>query len=284
MKKRFVSLAVMIAAVLCSTARAEDVQSPAERLVRYKFVLTNQKGTAIPDAEFRVRAPVKQTAHQRCVSVEASCPYELVADPDGNQTLVFRFKEFPPFDRKFITVKAVLELTPEPSAVPVDPSAYLGAAPMMELDSPEFKKLAPELGRGTPERIAQTVMRWVQQYVEDSGYEKRDHGALYALQQKKGDCTEQAFLFAALCRAHGIPARVFGGYLCTQNAVFGPMGYHLWAEFFDGKQWRLVDPQNGVFATHGTDYVALCAVSETGLLTGTDRFCVVGNGLTAEMK
>lgn len=263
---------------------AEGVSTNAvERFVRYQFTLTNQRGETIPDADLWVRAPVKLSSHQRCISVETAIPYELITDEQGNQTLHFSFKGFPPYGRKIITVKSTVELTSVPVEVAIDPAKYLGAAPLMELDSPEFKALTPQFGAGKAEVIAKTAMNWVRQNVQDAGYQKRDHGALYALQEKKGDCTEQTYLFAALCRAHGIPARVFGGYICKQNAILGPMGYHLWVEFFDGTRWQLVDPQNGVFAGRGADYVALCEADGAGPLAGTERFRVSGEGLTVKM-
>lgn len=170
MKKWLISLVLVAVAGLVSAEEAST--NAVERFVRYQFTLTNQKGSAISNAEFWARAPVKQSPYQRCVSLETSVPYELITDEQGNQTLYFSFKDFPPYVRKIITVKSTLELSPVPAAVAVDPAKYLGAAPLMELDSPEFKALAPKFGAGKAVAIAKMAMSWVRQNVQDAGYQK----------------------------------------------------------------------------------------------------------------
>lgn len=282
MMKKIISLLLVLFAAGMVSAE-ETSQYPVERLVRYSFVLTNRKGDPVPNAEFWVRAPVQQTANQLCQDIEASHPYELVADEHGNQTLHFQFENFPGYGREIIRVTARLSMTSDPVEVSIDPTAYLGAAPLMELDNPLFAELAPKFGAGKPARIARTSMGWVQQHLQDAGYLKLDGGALYALKEQRGDCTEYTYLFAALCRAHGIPARAIGGYVSSGNAVLSAAGYHNWAEFFDGERWQVVDPQRGVFAEKGSSYVALCVADQLGPLKGTARFRVKGDGLTARM-
>ena len=44
------------------------------------------------------------------------------------------------------------------------------------------------------------IFQWVSQNVKDDGYSAKDRGALYALTNRKGDCTEFMYLFVALCR------------------------------------------------------------------------------------
>ena len=282
MKKRLISL-ILIGLSGLVLAQEASTNRP-ERLVRYSFTLTNQKGDFIPDAELWVRLPVQQTSGQTFLSYKASYPCELIPGKDGNQTLRFQFKSYPPYARKIVRIEARTLVGSEPAETDIEPSVYLGSAKFMELDSPEFKKLAPHFGNGKPDRIAHTVMNWMKQNVQDAGYLKRDHGALYALTEKKGDCTEQAYLFAALCRVHNIPARVLGGYVTQGNAVLGPLGYHNWVEFYDGNHWQTADPQRGVFAEKGGEYTALCIADDEGPLTDTARFKVKGEGLTAKMN
>jgi len=69
-----------------------------------------------------------------------------------------------------------------------------------------------------------------------------DHGAEWALQQRKGVCTEFADLFVALCRAEGIPARFCEGYLVGSPLVT-PKHAHAWAEVYTQKYgWVPIDP------------------------------------------
>jgi hypothetical protein len=61
------------------------------------------------------------------------------------------------------------------------------------------------------------------------------------LARRVGDCTEHTWLFVALCRAAGIPARPIYGlmYLGDGQPSFG---YHAWAEVALGGTWHPLDP------------------------------------------
>ncbi|WP_372425773.1 transglutaminase domain-containing protein [Salinarimonas chemoclinalis] len=69
-------------------------------------------------------------------------------------------------------------------------------------------------------------------------YPREGRGAALSLDRGWGDCGEYAFVFVALCRVLGIPARpVFG--LITAPWMATP---HAWAEAWDGVGWQPVDP------------------------------------------
>jgi transglutaminase-like putative cysteine protease len=61
--------------------------------------------------------------------------------------------------------------------------------------------------------------------------------AVEILEQRRGDCSEHALLFTALCRAVGIPARPCSGFVC----IGADWGAHAWSEIWTG-QWIGVDP------------------------------------------
>jgi len=61
--------------------------------------------------------------------------------------------------------------------------------------------------------------------------------ALEILASMRGDCSEHATLFVAMCRAAGVPARKCSGYVCVGEQ----WGAHAWAEIWVGA-WMGVDP------------------------------------------
>ncbi|MEM4704780.1 MAG: transglutaminase-like domain-containing protein, partial [Candidatus Bathyarchaeia archaeon] len=70
-------------------------------------------------------------------------------------------------------------------------------------------------------------------------YEEK--GALWALANKKGDCSEYSYLFTALCRASGIPARVKAGFAFHFSSETTENG-HMWAEYYiEDYGWVPVD-------------------------------------------
>jgi len=82
-------------------------------------------------------------------------------------------------------------------------------------------------------------------------------GALRTLADRRGDCTEFAYLATALARAAGIPARVVSGYRYAGLAVLLPNDRHDWAEFYLGGRWRVVDAHDRRFSQDEGRYLAM---------------------------
>ena len=80
------------------------------------------------------------------------------------------------------------------------------------------------------------LVHWVSDHVEDALVDS--FSAVDALRSKKGECQAHAHLFAALCRAAGIPTKVVSGLVYMEDMGFL---YHTWAESFVG-YWIAVDP------------------------------------------
>lgn len=260
---------------------------PIQRTVQYAFTLQNQTNRLIERAEFWAAAPVKQTATQRCDRLEVSHPYRLISDDLGNQVLFFEIRNLPPFSSRIITVTAHMSFSAVPNRlVAQDTERYLSPKPFYEADAPELTRVAAGLKSNRPMESAEKTFQWVVSNVAYSGYTRNDRGALYALRKKEADCTELMYLFAALCRANRIPARGMGGYVCTQNALLRPSGYHNWAEFHDGKVWRIADPQRKAFMKDPSPYVAMRVIAKSSQdpLAGFHRFRYSGKGLKVRMN
>ena len=58
-----------------------------------------------------------------------------------------------------------------------------------------------------------------------------ERGALWALQNRRGDCSEYSYLFVALCRAVGIPSRVVTGFAFSSYSESLSDG-HMWTEYY----------------------------------------------------
>jgi transglutaminase-like putative cysteine protease len=110
----------------------------------------------------------------------------------------------------------------------------------IEADDPDIIKTASEI-RGTqnnPYEIAQSIYKWVMGHMtyQMVGGLK---GAKFAYDNSYGECGDYSCLFAALCRASGIPARPIVGRWATSVKN----DWHVWAEFYlPGYGWVPVDP------------------------------------------
>jgi len=76
-----------------------------------------------------------------------------------------------------------------------------------------------------------------------------EKGALWALKEEVGDCSEYSYLFVALCRAAGIPARVQAGFAFHTFSETLEDG-HMWAEYYlENYGWIPVDATWRLFDT-----------------------------------
>ena len=98
-------------------------------------------------------------------------------------------------------------------------------------------------GQGGSLRKGFLIGRWVYRNLVKSLGGPPEASAKQALAARSGDCSEHAALFAALCRAAGVPARTAYGLAGSRGAL----RFHVWSEFHDGQSWVPVDAALGRF-------------------------------------
>ncbi|ATG92569.1 transglutaminase-like domain-containing protein [Methylomonas koyamae] len=262
-------------------------QYDSSKTVSYSFVLRNASNRVLEHAEFRTYLPVRQTAAQACCErVEVSQPYTLESDDLGNQVLRFGFDRMPPYGVKLIRVTAQLRMNSQPNRFwRFLPDRYLQPEPLIESDHPAVQAAAANLLAGEPAQTLRGIYDWVVNNVRDIGYVRDERGALYALQQRQGDCTENAYLFTALARANSVPARAVAGYVLDDNGLLRAAAYHEWAEFDDGGIWRIADPQKRNYDSRYSSYVGMRLVDNRPDATFKfSRYQFNGEGLEVDME
>lgn len=255
------------------------------RYVRYRFTMQNGTDQIVPRVELWACAPLRETSTQRVLELHANPACEERTDGLGNQLLVFVFSNVPPYAVRLATVETTLEMRAEPEKLAADRERFLRAEALYEHDNEAFGRLVPPFPKGTTEQTVRAIYDWVRAHLRDTGYDGKDRGALQALTQGAGDCTEYATLFAALCRRAGIPARAVGGYLADRDTLLEPGAYHNWAEYHLDGRWHLVDPLAGRFREKEEQHVATRILGESDTPLGNHpRFRLIGEGCRAEMS
>ncbi len=145
----------------------------------------------------------------------------------------------------------------------VEPSRYI------QSDHPEIQNLAMRLTTGQSLSNVNKVRRffdYVEQIPSSQSSELTD--ALRTYRDFRGSCNGKSRLFVALCRSHGIPARVTGGLILEDTRK---KTSHLWAEVQFGETWVPFDALNGHFATIPSNYLQLYTGDEF-LITRSKHF------------
>lgn len=125
---------------------------------------------------------------------------------------------------------------------------YTQPEQLVESDAPEIVASARSITEGTS-NIHDKVFKIYSFVTSHLHYSRQEYerGAVWALENGTGDCSEYSYLFVALCRATGIPARIqtgFGFRSSDTKIVDG----HIWAEYYlQNYGWVPVDPTWNMF-------------------------------------
>ncbi len=217
--------------------------------------------------------------YQDVVSVKITpSDYEIVTDELGNRYASFEFRNVRRGERIEILTEYQVKSTAinfalsdcRGGALPASVKRYLEPASLIESDDATIRALADQLteGKADPCEILSSIYDYVRTEIEYVANTAEDKGALWALQNGKGDCTEFSCLLVALCRAAGVPARWVLGITYADNP---DDLIHSWAEvYLQGISWVSVDPTWGRFPADRDRYLAGSTEDKLILTRGTN--------------
>lgn len=274
---------VYIAAPAFNASEQESsIESPEKKFLRYSFTLTNQTDEVVENAIFRAFAPVANTPYQKVGSIKSSDQFELTSDSLGNQELEFRVNNLPPYGQKVITVS--VEVSMWNSSGNMDGGAISPALrqssliPLVDASDNHVERALNDIDSSPastdPLGWLKAANSWVHQSIEDIGYVSRDRGALFALAERKGDCTEFMHALVALARTQQIPSLPVAGFrIDGSNAILKAMDYHNWVMFEAEGEWGVADPHANIFERQQGAYVVFRMLStQAGYSENSQRF------------
>lgn len=119
---------------------------------------------------------------------------------------------------------------------------YLKEEPALEFSNPLIQSAANSINGANDLDTIQKIFDFTAKTIKFGGYNPVSVGAIKAITDKVGDCTEFSDLFVALCRAKGIPARVIYGYTTSWSDT----PKHAWVEAYTKQYgWVPFDPTVG---------------------------------------
>ena len=126
---------------------------------------------------------------------------------------------------------------------------YLASTDFVQSSDPDIVAKARAIVGDETDRVkmVHAIYEWVYRKVKKQPTVSLP-SALDVLRNMEGDCNEHTYLFVALARAVGIPAKIKVGLLYTNGSFY----YHAWPAAYVGRWWEL-DPtigQEAVDATH----------------------------------
>lgn len=262
---------------VASLALSSTAQADVTRQLRFTLSVHNPTSSVLEDQRLWFAVPIN-LGRQELQKLQISEP--LTADKGVDGLAAVEYKQFPPFGTRIVNVTATVKLTSEPKSEALRSRLeYLAPERFVEADAPEIVTLARQLKQSDDTQTAHAIYGWLTANLTYAGFIAADRGALNGLRERKGDCTEYAYLAAALARANGIPARVVGGYVLDRDSVIQASGYHNWAEVYLDGAWRILDAQKQKWLEGAEQYVTfrvLAPLKESPLGT-SHRFKTQGS-------
>jgi transglutaminase-like putative cysteine protease len=174
------------------------------------------------------------------------------------------------------------------AALQAELQAALAPTPFAQSDDPKIVAIADTIVKGlSPTDAAgriRAVTGHVHNYIVHKNLGTGMASALTVIETRSGDCTEHAVLAVALLQAARVPARLAYG-LVHLNGI---LGYHEWAEAYDGRGWLAIDPtfnQVPADATHiqfGWGQADMRALTMQGTTIATTLFNLKARVIAAE--
>jgi transglutaminase-like putative cysteine protease len=227
------------------------------------------------------------TRYQKDISLTVTPePDKYETDEYGNMFAYYAIKNYIPGQQLKITVKREIEVSTFEVEIPRitntqindENKLYTKPQTRIESDNDEIIKKAEELTEAklSDYRKAMSIFEYVNMGLTyDTSEEYANKGALSAYENQKGVCEEFATLFAALCRASGIPTRVIEGYRLDMEKIDEETGKidttnHVWAEIYlKDFGWLPVEP-TVLYLYNGERKVYLngfCKLADVGYVT-----------------
>lgn len=249
------AVGALAGSALMSVGRVSQA-AEGELQLRFNLGMNNPGSLDLAAQRLWMYLPVRRNAWWTLDTVETSLQHELQADPLGHTILFVSIDKLSAYARRAASLMISLKRAGAPMPAPRGAQDWLAPERYIESDHEAIAAQARALKSATDEGTVRNIHGFVAASVDYAGYTPEDFGALYALRQRRGDCSEYACLVVALCRAAGIPARMVEGYVTDRSFAPKPMDFHDWAEVLVGGQWRVVDAQKGALLEKEAQYIA----------------------------
>ncbi|MFH1277363.1 MAG: transglutaminase domain-containing protein [Candidatus Eisenbacteria bacterium] len=238
------------------------VTGEVDRDFRFRYVMRNDGEGVVAGASIHIAVPYEELENQKILApvLWTPDPDEFAEDRWGQRIAVFRFENIPPsgtvsagYETRVRLGELHYAFDPEKdidesrSLEGEERAKYLAPTSRLQMDKDLVTSTAREIvgDETNPYRIARKIYDWTRgalEYERVGGWDV----PTTLIKRGTGSCSEYAFLYIALCRAAGLPARYEGSVVVRGDDTSIDDVYHRWCEVhIPGVGWMPVDPSGG---------------------------------------
>jgi transglutaminase-like putative cysteine protease len=230
---------------ITSTAYTIGVVNLRHAHLTFEFVFQNDGPGEVTRLDVYATVP-ESRGHQRISDLEFSgTPHSFVIDRYDQEMAHFQFGNLAPGQRATVSWEGDVELqamdygldpdqVTELDQIPPDIlTTYTTNESKYRLESQVIQDAAQTAARGAsnPYAIARNVHDFVARRLSYSNDGRWDDAETVYL-QRTGSCSEYSFLYIALCRANGLPARYVAGTRQRKESRYVDTLFHRWTEVY----------------------------------------------------
>lgn len=228
--------------------------------VEFTYQVRNFGPSTLAKVEVFLALPYRTPSHKLLSPLKfLSRPQRVAADRSGQKVAAYTFKDVGAgktvtvgwkgrvnlYDvRHYVFPHRVKPLSQVPAEIK---KKYLGNAKKYDIHSRTIQRSARKaVGKETN---AYWMARRIYRYIHKRMHYELSGGwntAPRVLRRGSGSCSEYTFVFIAMCRAVGIPARYVGSVVVRKDEASFDDVFHRWVEIYlPGHGWLPVDPSRG---------------------------------------
>ncbi len=213
----------------------------------------------VKELDFFIAIPENRDNQQIIGQIEFEPkPTEILTDQWGQKVARFRYENIGPGQQVHAVMKVKAYMYDVNYFIWPDEVGTLKDIPestkIFLQDGNKFDYNNPVIQRAVKEAIGEEqnvywIVRKIFDYIRSQMYYERVGGwntAPTVLERGNGSCSEYSFVFIAMCRAAGVPARYVGSIVERGEKASMDEVYHRWVEvYMPGYGWIPVDPSGG---------------------------------------
>ncbi len=251
--------------------------SAAENL-SYSVTIQNQTSRSLKNANVSLYMPVSISQYHKTLEIETKEPHEIFKDSLDNQVLYLDLKNLPAKSSKITVVSAligVVENTKENNEY--DLQQYLIDDPVLRVNSKEVSDVVNDLKKSDKSNIAENILLWIKsnRKHKNTGAQKNQEETHAELQDAKMEVSvpvilknnitgpvSNAYVFLAVSRASGIPARMLVGINKGTHKKYSYDDIIVWVEYFEQGMWYGVNIEELTLFETQSNYIAFRVFKE----------------------
>lgn len=236
----------------------KNLNVAGSRSMIFRYEIKNLSNKLLKTAKVSVAIPASEAQRHQIIDIKSNLDGQVKTDILGNQKYSLTLSGMAPHSHKILTLNiSILEIENQTFSVTDNMDMYVSETELIPFKHSAFLNPILSVKGGTDAQTVNNAYHWVVNHMNYAGYIPQSYGALYALTNGRGDCTEYMHLLAALLRGNGIPTMLVGGYVYKENVIVSPADYHNWVEVYINGEWRVVDAQKEHYDDNDNNYIVM---------------------------